>query len=197
MQAEDVHRHLRLARAEDAEYMLDIYATSIINSVISFEMMVPSVQDFGQRIENTLKTYPWIVLAINDRILGYAYAGPHRAREAYQWSVETTVYVAEEARRTGVARSLYVALLTILRLQGFCCAFAGITLPNPPSVGFHEHLGFKRLGVYEKVGYKMGAWHDVGWWSYALHDVEEPPKPVVPISAFAKSSAFTQLMQNA
>ena len=96
-------------------------------------------------------------------MVGYAYAGRHRSREAYQWSVEVSVYVAENQHRRGVGRALYTSLVECLRLQGFFHAYAGITLPNPASVGLHESLGFQPVGVYKDVGYKLGQWHTVGW----------------------------------
>ena len=96
------------------------------------------------------------------RILGYAYAGAHRTRAAYQWSVDVPVYVHTNARQIGVGRALYRSLFGLLTLQGSCNAFAGITLPNPAGVGLHESLGFKPIGIYRDVGHKLGRWHDVG-----------------------------------
>ncbi|WP_435177238.1 GNAT family N-acetyltransferase [Halorussus sp. AFM4] len=108
-------------------------------------------------------------------IAGYAYAGRHRKRDGYRWSVDVSVYVAERHRRKGVARGLYQSLFEVLRLQGFHNAYAGIALPNEASVGLHESLGFEPVGVYESVGYKRGAWRDVGWWQLALRDRSERP----------------------
>ena len=97
-------------------------------------------------------------------MLGYAYASRHRERAAYQWSVDVSVYVRADAHRRGIGRALYTALLRIVTAQGFYGAYAGITLPNASSVGLHEAMGFRAVGVYRAVGYKLGAWHDVGWW---------------------------------
>jgi phosphinothricin acetyltransferase len=101
-------------------------------------------------------------------VAGFAYGGPHRTRAAYRWSVDVTVYVAEQARGHGVGRALYGALLPALAERGFHAAFAGIALPNPGSVALHEAVGFTPLGVYREVGFKLGRWHDVGWWQRLL-----------------------------
>jgi phosphinothricin acetyltransferase len=118
--------------------------------------------------------YPWLVCDTGGRVAGYAYATRHRARAAYQWSVETTVYVHPEFRRRGVGRGLYESLFPILAAQGFANAYAGITLPNPASVAVHEAAGFTYLGRFERIGYKLGAWHDVGWWQRPIGAGEAP-----------------------
>jgi phosphinothricin acetyltransferase len=130
------------------------------------------------RIAETLCEYPWLVCAEEGEILGYAYASRHRQRPAYQWSVDASVYVDPFAHRKGVGRSLYTALFEILRLQGFVSVYAGIALPNAASVGLHESMGFELIGIYRSVGYKLGKWHDVGWWQLALQEaMENPPNP--------------------
>ena len=129
------------------------------------------------RIEAKLPRYPWLVADDNDSVIGYAYAGAHRERAAYAWSAEVSVYVAETARRRGVARRLYQTLFDLLDRQGYRMAYAGITLPNPASVGFHEAMGFEPVGVYHNVGWKHGQWRDVGWWELVLGD----NAPAVPL----------------
>ena len=106
---------------------------------------------------------------------GYAYASRHRDRAAYQWSIDVSVYVRADAHRRGIGRALYAALLRIVVAQGFYNAYAGITLPNPASVGLHESFGFRPVGMYRRVGHKLGAWHDVGWWALDLQ-----PRPASP-----------------
>ena len=122
----------------------------------------------GERIAAHRETHPWLVAEDGGDVIGYAYASPFRSRHAYQWSVETSVYIATDAQRRGAGRTLYTALFDILRAQGYRQALAGITLPNPASVGLHEAMGFSRVGVYRAVGWKLGMWHDVGWWQRDL-----------------------------
>lgn len=115
-------------------------------------------------------------------MIGYAYAGPHRSREAYQWAVESSVYVSQDHQRAGVARGLYESLFAVLELQGFQNVCAGTTLPNPASVRFHEAMGFESIGVYEKIGYKNGNWHDVKWSQRSLGKHTIAPDPPLRIS---------------
>jgi phosphinothricin acetyltransferase len=158
---------------DDVGPMLDIYEPVVRDTIISFEYAPPTVEAFAQRVMETLPSKPWLVYVDGSDVLGYAYGSTFRTRTAYQWSVEVSAYVAEGARGRGVGRALYDSLLAILRLQGFVKAFAGITLPNPESVTFHEALGFTLVGVLRDVGYKLGGWHDVGWWQRGLADA--PP----------------------
>ena len=158
---------IRLARTEDAAAIRAVYAPYIATP-ITFETEVPSVQEMSDRIAATLPAYPWLVEERDGAILGYAYASQHRTRAAYRWSADVTVYVREGSHRQGLGRDLYRPLFDILRAQRFRAAFAGITLPNAASVGLHEALGFSAVGVYRTVGYKAGAWRDVGWWQLDL-----------------------------
>lgn len=147
--------------------MLRVYAPFVERTAVSFETEAPTVEAFAARMTPAL---PWLV----DEAGSFAYATPHRARAAYRWSVETSVYVAESRRSRGTARALYERLLGLLRLQGYATALAGITLPNEPSRAFHAAMGFERVGVYPGVGHKFGRWHDTEWWSLALRRGEPP-----------------------
>jgi len=167
-----------LASNEDAGQMLDIDAPIMRNTAISFELEPPRVGEFKSRVAEYLEFAPWLLGESEGGVVGYAYAGRHRSREAYQWSVEVSVYVAENQHRRGVGRALYTSLVECLRLQGFFHAYAGITLPNPASVGLHKSLGFQPVGVYKDVGYKLGQWHTVGWWELILQD-QSPPAPLI------------------
>ena len=170
---------IRLATEKDTGAVLDIYTPIVQNSVISFEMQPPDQAEMCKRLNNTLKSLPWLVCENQGEILGYVYASKHRSREAYQWSLDVSAYVNRNARRRGIAKALYVSLFKILALQGYFNVYAGIALPNPASVGLHEALGFRPVGIYEKVGYKLDAWHDVGWWQLALQErIDEPHKPL-------------------
>jgi phosphinothricin acetyltransferase len=125
-----------------------------------------------------------------DVLLGYAYASAHRARAAYQWSVDVSVYIHATRHRSGVGRALYRSLLKLLELQGFYHAYAGITLPNPASVGLHEAMGFRPVGVYQAVGFKLGAWHDVGWWQLSLQERLAAPTPPIEVQTLGASSEW-------
>jgi len=168
---------IRLATERDAEQVAAIYAPNVTDSIISFESEPPSADEMNRRIEVTLERYPWLVCERQGRVLGYAYGGSHGSRAAYQWSVDVSVYVHWEAQRAGVGRALYTSLFAALKLQGFYNAYAGATLPNPASVGLHESVGFRVVGVYRGVGYKLGAWHDVVWWHLPLRERVADPDP--------------------
>jgi phosphinothricin acetyltransferase len=127
------------------------------------------------------------------RALGYAYGSRFRPRPAYQWTAEVTVYLHPEARGRGVATALYSALCDCLRRQGFFAAIGVITIPNPSSVALHEKLGFRRIGVFPRVGFKLGGWHDVGWWSLALGEPVESPPPPLPLSRLPERDFQTAL----
>jgi len=159
---------IRSARPEDAPAIRRIYAPLVEETIISFEAEPPSEAEMAGRIEATMQGYPYLAAVSGAALLGYAYAGPHRARAAYRFSVDVTVYVAERAQRRGVGRRLYEDLLGDLKERGFHAAFAGIALPNPASIALHEAVGFSKLGVYREVGFKFDRWHDVGWWQRLL-----------------------------
>lgn len=165
-----MHLTIRPARIEDATAIQAIYAPIVAETIISFETEVPTVAEMARRIEATSKTHVYLAAERAGALLGYAYASPHRARAAYQTSVDVTVYVAADARGQGVGRALYGALLPATARRGFHAAFAGIALPNPGSIALHEAVGFTPVGVYREVGQKFGRWHDVGWWQRILTD---------------------------
>ena len=169
---------IRLATPDDAEQVHAIYAPYCYTP-ISFELEPPGVEEMRGRLAKVLGQHPWLLCADGAEVLGYAYATPHRERAAYRWSVDTSVYVRQGRQRRGLGRALYTSLLALLPLQGYVNAYAGVTLPNPASVGLHEALGFQPVGVYRQVGFKCGAWHDVAWYQRPLRPrPEEPPAPV-------------------
>jgi L-amino acid N-acyltransferase YncA len=175
---------IRLATTTDAREIAAIYAPIVRTTAISFELDPPTEAEMAARVEATLAYAPWLVCAAEEGVLGFAYAARHRERAAYRWSVDASVYVHERARRRGVARGLYTSLFALLRRQGFYAVHAGITLPNPASVGVHESLGFLPVGVYRSVGYKLATWHDVGWWQLPLRErVGAPAPPLTPAEA--------------
>jgi L-amino acid N-acyltransferase YncA len=171
-----------VAREDDAPGILEIYAPIVRDTAISFELEVPNELEMRARIQKTLAWAPWLVCEQDGRIAGYAYATRFRERAAYQWTVEVTVYVHALHRRRGVARSLYTRLFDELRAQGFVTAIAGIALPNAESVALHESCGFRPIGVFHCVGYKLGRWHDTGWWELALCAAPTQPRMPRPAS---------------
>lgn len=188
---------IRIASAADAPSLAAIYAPIVRETVISFESVPPDAAEMARRVESVLPTHPWLVLERGGSAAGYAYAARHRDRDAYRWSVDVSVYVAADARRAGAGSALYRALFAILELQGFARAFAGITLPNPASVALHESLGFSPVGVYERVGFKAGAWRDVGWWHRDLARFPSTPPEPTPFGAIAATPAVAALFRSA
>jgi phosphinothricin acetyltransferase len=174
---------IRLATEDDAGEIADIYAPVVRATIISFEFEPPSADQMRRRIGSTLERFPWLVYERDGRVSGYAYAAEHGSRAAYQWSADVSAYVREDERRSGVGRALYKSLFAALVLQGFYNAYAGISLPNPASVGLHESMGFRPVGVYSGVGYKLGGWHDVGWWQLALRERDASPDPPLDLPA--------------
>ena len=183
--------YLRLATSQDAAGIRAIYAPVVRDTPTSFEIVPPSEEEIGTRVRKTLTRYPWLVGSARGRVLGYAYAGEHSARAAYQWSVNVSVYVHARARRLGVGQALYGTLFALLRLQGFVRAYAGITLPNAASVGFHESFGFTGVGTFSRVGYKLGAWHDVGYWQMAIQSINGCPASPQPLPALVDDGRLT------
>lgn len=181
---------IRFAEPRDAAAVRAIYAPFCDGTAVSFESAPPSVEQIAERIETLSSTYPWLVAEIGGQVAGYVYACAHRERAAYRWAVDVTVYVNANHHRRGIGRALYTSLLAMLRAQGYFKAYAGITLPNPASVGVHEALSFKPVAVYRGVGYKLGQWRDVGWWQLELQpEVADPPEPR-PIAALRDSPAI-------
>ncbi len=187
---------IRLATEGDAEQIAAIYAPNVTDTIISFELEPPTAEEMRRRIEITLQRYPWLVCERHGRVMGYAYAGAHGSRWAYQWSVDVSVYVHEEARGKGVGRALYASLFAALELQGFYNAYAGATLPNPASVRLHEAVGFRPVGVYREVGYKLGAWHDVVWWHLPLRERVADPDPPAGLPSVLGSEEWDAALAN-
>ena len=170
---------LRPAEPRDAPALAAIYAPYVRDTVLSFELEPPDASVLLERLVDVQgRGLPWLVAERDGVVAGYAYAGPHRARAAYAWSVETSIWIGADHHRCGIGRSLLNTLLGQLTDQGYVRAFAGVTLPNPGSVGLHEALGFTPVGVYHQAGYKQGAWWDVGWWERALAPATVPPPRV-------------------
>jgi phosphinothricin acetyltransferase len=181
---------IRLAVSADGLSLAAIYAPFVDGDATSFELVAPTGDEMAARVEKTTARTPWLVCERNAEVLGYAYASPHRDRAAYQWSVEVSAYIRQDARRAGVATGLYRSLFSVLSLQGFRMAYAGITVPNAMSTGFHQSQGFTLVGVYRNVGYKLGEWRDVAWFDRALAAPAREPAPPIPLPAIATTAGF-------
>jgi len=160
---------------QDAAACAAIYAPYVSDTVISLEEQPPTEHDLADRIRRTMQTHPWLVAQDEHQVVGYAYATRHRERASYRWAADVAVYVDPQHHRRGIGRALYETLFTRMTAQGLRVACAGITLPNDASVGLHESLGFRPVGVYKNIGYKHGAWRDVGWWQLDLAGADRPP----------------------
>jgi phosphinothricin acetyltransferase len=171
---------IRAIESQDVQACLEIYSPFITHSAVSFELDVPTLSEFQQRVSQITRKYPWLVAIENNEVLGYAYASNYRDRLAYQWNVEVSVYVHADQKQKKIGQTLYTELLRLLQLQGFCKAFAVIAIPNEASVKFHAHMGFKEFALYEKVGFKVGKWHDVLWMQYELNATANPIAPLAP-----------------
>jgi L-amino acid N-acyltransferase YncA len=168
----------------DAAACAAIYAPFVHQGAVSFEETAPDADAFSARIARLSAAHPWLVEERDGHVAGFAYGSPHRERAAYRWACEVSVYIDPAHHRRGIGRALYEALFARLRAQRIHVACAGITLPNDASVRLHESLGFTRVGIYRGIGWKAGAWHDVGWWQLRLFppldDGVPPPEPLPP-----------------
>ncbi|MBV9819016.1 MAG: N-acetyltransferase [Solirubrobacterales bacterium] len=147
----------------DAYACAAIYAPYVAETAISFEAVAPDAAEMARRIQQLSASHAWLVLERDRRVVGYAYGGPFRSRDAYRFACEVTIYLELGLRRAGGGRLLYTALLQRLAVRGYRTAIAVITLPNPASLGLHAALGFRPVGTLEQIGYKHNRWHDVAW----------------------------------
>ncbi|MDR3307653.1 MAG: GNAT family N-acetyltransferase [Coriobacteriales bacterium] len=186
---------IRMAQPEDSQAILNIYAPYIKETAITFTSKVPTVADVEKTMVKIKRHYPYLVCAIDTRVVGFAYANWVRPHEAYRWNAELSVYLDPAYQGRGIATALYTALFSILRIQGFCNLYAVITLPNDASVALHEHFGFTELGVHRANGYKLGAWRDVLWMEYRLSGAPEPDLhgPPLPLSKLNRNDVDTAL----
>jgi L-amino acid N-acyltransferase YncA len=168
--------------ATDAEAVAAIYRPSVTDSFVSFEEEPPTAAEMAARIEATLAHTPWLVAVDGGEVVGYAYAGQHRERAGYRWSVDVSAYVRADRHGQGIGSALYRSLMRILTAQGFVNVYAGITQPNEASVALHRSIGMELVGVYRGVGYKLGEWRDVAWFQLRLAgDPGDPPAEPIPI----------------
>lgn len=186
---------IRTAVLQDAEALLEIYAPYVKNTAITFEYDVPTVEEFAGRMSNVLRRYPYLVGEVDGEPAGYAYAGPFKERAAYDWAVETTVYVKEDMKKHGIGRALYEALEKTLAAQGILNLNACIAFPEKEdeylttdSVKFHKKMGFKEVGRFHKCGCKFGRWYDMVWMEKHIGTHEENPAEVRSFAEVMKGS---------
>lgn len=180
---------IRVANINDAERLLEIYAYYVTNTAISFEYEVPTIDEFKNRIQNTLKKYPYLVMEVNGTIIGYTYAGPFKGRRAYDWAVETTIYLDQKYKRKGYGKKLYNALEKVLEKQNIINLYACIGYPvsedeylTMNSVQYHEHLGYQLVGRFHKCGNKFGRWYDMVWMEKNISKHIDQPVPIIKFS---------------
>lgn len=193
---------IRVARKEDAEALLEIYAYYVEKTAITFEYAVPTVQEFERRMQHVLEKYPYLVAGRNGEIVGYAYAGAFKERAAYDWAVETTVYVRNGLQKTGIGRALYEALEELLALQNIqnlnaCIAYLETEdeFLTHNSVQFHEHMGYRLVGEFDRCGYKNGRWYNMVWMEKHIGRHETEPPAVRPFSEVRQSRLPCFLME--
>jgi phosphinothricin acetyltransferase len=185
----------RLATPSDGAACAAIYAPYVAGTAISFETVPPSAEEMAARIARTIERTPWVVVEVDGVVRAYAYGNRHRDRAAYDWTVETTVYVDRAFGRQGLGRTAMAGVVAILRLQGAHLLVAGITLPNPGSVRLHASLGFQPIGEFEAIGWKSGGWHGVAWYALELGPRDATPAPLVPLPALADSPELAAALE--
>ena len=188
---------IRLATPADAIAIRAIYAPIVTSTPISFELEPPTVEAMVARIANLLPAYPWLVLTDGGGVAGYAYGRPFQDRPAYRWSVETSIYIKDGRRGSGLGGTLYRSLLDVLARQGYRQALAGVALPNPASVALHQACGFRLTGVQERLGWKLGAWHDVGWFQRELAPGTGAPAAPIAVDRLAPGTLAAALQLGA
>lgn len=176
---------IRTVTENDAEQLLEIYAPYVEKTAITFEYEVPSVEEFKSRIKRTLKKYPYFVAESDGKIVGYTYAGEFKERAAYDWAVETSIYIKEDLKGLGIGKKLYSALENALRKQNIlnlnaCIAYteSDDEYLNDNSPGFHKHLGYRLVGKFTKCGFKFGKWYDMIWMEKHIGEHTGNPKKV-------------------
>jgi L-amino acid N-acyltransferase YncA len=192
-----MNKKVRLATEADSASILEIYTPFISDTVITFEYKVPTVTEFGKRITDIQKKYPYIICEVNGSVVGYAYASQFNERAAYDWSVDFSIYIKPQYHRKNIGKALYFTLFELLKLQGYYNAYAGVTLPNIKSESLHQSFGFKPIGVYQNVGYKFGDWHDVKWFQLKIQDYSKSPTTPKIIDEINNTPEFNTIIQKA
>lgn len=177
---------IRVAAPDDASELLEIYSYYVTCTAITFEDEVPTKEEFERRIRVVLEKYPYLVAMVDGKIAGYAYAGEFKARAAYRWNVETSIYIHKDYRRMGIGQALYEELERLLKAQKILNMNACIAYPveedeylTKDSVRFHEKMGFDMVGEFHNSGYKFNRWYNMVWMEKSIGEhVENQPKVI-------------------
>lgn len=172
---------IALAQRDDVPAILAIANSAAALGVANLATEPEPLEQWLDAYDATQERYPWLVARHGSRVVAFAKAGPHKARGAYDWSAEVTVYVDPALHRQGLGRRLYGQLIPLMRRQGFATLTAGISLPNPGSEALHEAFGFERCATFERIGFKAGRWRSVGYWQLHLHIDDGAPPPIRPV----------------
>jgi len=175
-------QNIRLAAISDSESILKIYEPYITDTAITFEIEVPSINEFSDRVKDIVKEYPFLVYEIDDKVVGYAYASKHRERAAYLYDVDVSIYILAEHHGSGIGYRLYECLFILLKELGYKNAYAAYTEPNIKSLKFHSKCGFTLIGTHHKTGYKLGQWHDVTWMEKTIGGHDDKPGKISAMS---------------
>ncbi len=187
---------IRLAEKRDVPEILEIYVPFILETAVTFEETVPDENSFWERIQGIMSELPYLVCEIDGRIAGYAYASAYRSRASYRWAKEVSVYIHPDFHRRRVAQALYTSLNEMVRYQGIADLLAIITMPNEPSVAFHEQFGYRKSGEFSKIGYKLGQWQNVGWFELFLQDETKAPRDrILPLNEITNLPIFQEAIQ--
>ena len=170
----------------DSEKLLEIYTPYILNTAITFEYEVPSVQQFRQRVQDILVKYPYLKAIKDDKIVGYAYANVFKNRAAYDWAVEVSIYIKKDMQKLGIGKKLYQALEKICQLQNITNLYACIAYPEVEddyltnnSVNFHQHMGYQRVGEFHQCGFKFNRWYNMVWMEKIIGEHQTTPQSVI------------------
>lgn len=187
---------IRLAERKDISGILEIYSPYITDTSVTFEEEIPSEESFWARMQGIMAELPFLVCEIDEKIAGYAYASGYRSRASYRWSKEVSVYIHPDFQRKRVGHALYTSLNEMIRYQGVANLLAIITMPNEPSVAFHEHFGYVKCAEFSKIGYKLNQWQNVGWFELFIQDENEPPKErILPLSEIIELPVFQEAIK--
>jgi phosphinothricin acetyltransferase len=187
---------IRLAERKDVPGILEIYSPFILNTAVTFEETVPDEESFWKRMQEIMIELPILVCEIDGKITGYAYASGYRSRASYRWTKEVSVYIHPGFHRRKIADALYTSLHELVRYQGISNLLAIITMPNESSVAFHEYFGYRKCAEFSKVGYKLGAWQNVGWFELFIQDEKQSPKdPVLHLDEIKGLPVFQEAIQ--